>query len=179
MIATLHFTAFLVFMSFGTAVFAQDVMTVPEYFEYRDFDFDSIEIRTETITPGLYVLSGRGGNVVASIGEQGVLIVDDHDLSIRGQPTVDLDRIGVLLPGQCDRGKCIFRGVVRRPAMRDDALGPRRRTQHQQEDDRKQNAELDWAVHGRIIAQRTLVADLTKQKPRQPKASGGCVVLVA
>ncbi len=76
--ATLHSTAFLVFMALGTAVIAQDAMTVSEFFEYRDYDFDSVEIEAETITPGLYVLSGRGGNVVASIGEQGVLIVDDQ-----------------------------------------------------------------------------------------------------
>jgi glyoxylase-like metal-dependent hydrolase (beta-lactamase superfamily II) len=76
--ATLQSTSFLVFIALGTAVIAQDAMTIPEFFEYRDIDFESIEIETETITPGLYVLFGSGGNVVASIGEQGVLIVDDQ-----------------------------------------------------------------------------------------------------
>ncbi len=75
---TLQSTSFLVFIALGTAVIAQDAMTIPEFFEYRDIDFESIEIETETITPGLYVLFGSGGNVVASIGEQGVLIVDDQ-----------------------------------------------------------------------------------------------------
>ena len=34
------------------------------------------EIRVEEIDDGLYVLFGVGGNIAASIGEQGVLIVD-------------------------------------------------------------------------------------------------------
>jgi glyoxylase-like metal-dependent hydrolase (beta-lactamase superfamily II) len=36
------------------------------------------EITSERIGDGLYVLFGVGGNMVASIGEQGVLIVDDQ-----------------------------------------------------------------------------------------------------
>lgn len=40
-------------------------------------DYDVVEIRTEKVADGLYVLFGLGGNVAVSIGEQGVLIVDD------------------------------------------------------------------------------------------------------
>ena len=36
------------------------------------------EITVEKVGEGLYVLFGRGGNILASIGEQGVLIVDDQ-----------------------------------------------------------------------------------------------------
>lgn len=41
-------------------------------------DVKSAEIRSETIAPGLHVLFGAGGNVVVSIGDQGVLIVDSQ-----------------------------------------------------------------------------------------------------
>ena len=36
------------------------------------------EITIETVTEGRHVLFGRGGNILASIGDQGVLIVDSQ-----------------------------------------------------------------------------------------------------
>ncbi len=39
---------------------------------------DKTEIHTEKVAEGLYVLWGLGGNVAVSVGEQGVLIVDDQ-----------------------------------------------------------------------------------------------------
>lgn len=41
------------------------------------WDFNT-PIRTETVAEGLYVLFGVGGNIVVSIGESGVLVVDDQ-----------------------------------------------------------------------------------------------------
>ena len=41
------------------------------------WDFDTAEVTTEKVGDGLYVLFGLGGNIAASVGEQGVLIVDD------------------------------------------------------------------------------------------------------
>jgi len=57
---------------------AQDAMSPEELNASRGVDFAAAEIRTETLAPGLHVLFGVGGNVVASIGDQGVLIVDDQ-----------------------------------------------------------------------------------------------------
>lgn len=45
--------------------------------ESLGWDYDAVEIRTEKVADGLYVLFGLGGNVAVSVGEQGVLIVDD------------------------------------------------------------------------------------------------------
>lgn len=42
------------------------------------WDFETAEIRTEKVTDGLYVLFGIGGNIGVSVGDQGVLIVDDQ-----------------------------------------------------------------------------------------------------
>ena len=39
-------------------------------------DLDTVEITTQEISEGVYVLFGSGGNSLASIGEQGTLIVD-------------------------------------------------------------------------------------------------------
>ena len=41
-------------------------------------DLDNAVVSAETLKPGLHVLSGAGGAVVVSIGEQGVLMVDDQ-----------------------------------------------------------------------------------------------------
>ncbi len=69
-------TEVLACMLIGLAAHAQDAITIDEF--YRGIDFETIEIRTETVSRGLHVLFGTGGNVVASIGDQGVLIVDDQ-----------------------------------------------------------------------------------------------------
>lgn len=49
-----------------------------ELFTAFGMDFESVEIRTEKVGDGLYVLFGGGGNIAVSVGEDGVLIVDDQ-----------------------------------------------------------------------------------------------------
>ena len=41
-------------------------------------DFDDVEIVTHPLADGLYYLEGQGGNIAVSVGEDGVLIVDDQ-----------------------------------------------------------------------------------------------------
>ena len=41
-------------------------------------NFDDVEIKTTEIRDGLYMLEGRGGNIGASIGEDGVFLIDDQ-----------------------------------------------------------------------------------------------------
>lgn len=57
---------------------AQEIVSGDAIYEKLGIDFESAEITTETVSPGLHVLFGIGGNVAASIGEQGVLVVDDQ-----------------------------------------------------------------------------------------------------
>ncbi len=76
--------AFLVTIGIFTCVLvgvnaqAQDTITGVKAFEILGVDFETIEITTETVAPGFHVLFGAGGNVAVSIGDQGVLIVDDQ-----------------------------------------------------------------------------------------------------
>ena len=53
-----------------------------EYTSYEEmmarFQLEDTEVRTETVAPGIHVLRGAGGNVLVSIGEQGVLMVDSQ-----------------------------------------------------------------------------------------------------
>ena len=41
-------------------------------------NFDAVEIKTTQLADGLYMLEGQGGNIAVSVGEDGVLIVDDQ-----------------------------------------------------------------------------------------------------
>ena len=43
----------------------------------QGIDWDAIEIRTADLGDGIYVLSGFGGNIGVSVGEDGVFVVDD------------------------------------------------------------------------------------------------------
>jgi cyclase len=52
---------------------SDDVVTL----ESLAHDYDAVEIRVEKVAEDLYVLFGLGGNVAVSVGEQGVVIVDD------------------------------------------------------------------------------------------------------
>ncbi|MDH5345644.1 MAG: MBL fold metallo-hydrolase, partial [Gammaproteobacteria bacterium] len=62
-------------------------------------DFAGTGVRTEALAPGLHVLFGVGGNVVVSIGDQGVLMVDSQyapmvpflEEAIRGLGGKDVD----------------------------------------------------------------------------------------
>ena len=49
----------------GTAVFAQQ-------------DFSKVEIKVTKVSGNIYMLEGSGGNIAASVGEDGIVIVDDQ-----------------------------------------------------------------------------------------------------
>ena len=57
---------------------AQDRVSADSFMEAIGVDLDTLELKVETVAPGLHVMFGAGGNVAASIGEQGVLVVDDQ-----------------------------------------------------------------------------------------------------
>ena len=63
----------------GAAASAQEEaeLGLEELLERFNWDFDATGVTTEKVGDGLYVLFGVGGNIAASVGEQGVLIVDD------------------------------------------------------------------------------------------------------
>ncbi|MCK5042331.1 MAG: MBL fold metallo-hydrolase, partial [Sphingomonadales bacterium] len=41
-------------------------------------NMDEVEIKTEDLGNGLYVMFGSGGNIGVSVGEDGVIMVDDQ-----------------------------------------------------------------------------------------------------
>ncbi len=57
---------------------AHEALSLREILESFGTDLAAAQVRSETIAPGLHVLFGAGGNVLVSIGEQGVLMVDSQ-----------------------------------------------------------------------------------------------------
>lgn len=55
----------------------EEELSLSELLARFGWDFDATPITTEKVGEGLYVLFGVGGNIAASVGEQGVLIVDN------------------------------------------------------------------------------------------------------
>ena len=48
-------------------------------------DFSQVEIRTEQVADGLYVLFGAGGNIGLSVGDDGAFLVDDQFAPLTGK----------------------------------------------------------------------------------------------
>ena len=57
---------------------AEEEKSLDEILEVLGGDFESAEIRSQKVAEGLHVIFGLGGNILVSIGDQGVLIVDDQ-----------------------------------------------------------------------------------------------------
>ena len=57
---------------------AQQPISGAEAMKMFGLDLETVEIRPVAIGSGLHALFGAGGNIVASVGVQGVLIVDDQ-----------------------------------------------------------------------------------------------------
>jgi cyclase len=54
-------------MAVGQAVWAQ-----------QDRDFSKVQIKVTRVSGNIYMLEGEGGNIAASVGEDGIVIVDDQ-----------------------------------------------------------------------------------------------------
>ena len=44
----------------------------------QDRDFSKVEIKAEKVAGNVYMLTGAGGNIGATVGEDGLAIVDDQ-----------------------------------------------------------------------------------------------------
>ncbi|MEQ9562601.1 MAG: MBL fold metallo-hydrolase, partial [Woeseiaceae bacterium] len=60
------------------AAAAHEFKTLDELMAGWGIDVANRDVSVETLAPGLHVMFGAGGNVVASIGDQGTLIVDSQ-----------------------------------------------------------------------------------------------------
>ena len=59
----------------------------------QDIDFESVEIETVPVTEDIYMLTGEGGNIGVSTGEDGVLLIDDQYAPLTDKITAAVDAI--------------------------------------------------------------------------------------
>ncbi|MGH8221739.1 MAG: MBL fold metallo-hydrolase, partial [Woeseiaceae bacterium] len=62
----------------GSGAAAHEYKSLDELLSGWGIDVAAAEIRVQTLEPGLHVFFGAGGNILVSIGEQGVLMVDSQ-----------------------------------------------------------------------------------------------------
>ena len=63
----------------GMGCLADDeALTLDELMPMFGWDFEATEITSEKVGDGLFVLFGVGGNIAVSVGEDGVMIVDNQ-----------------------------------------------------------------------------------------------------
>lgn len=74
----------LVFVLFAARVFAQ-----------RDVDFNKVQIKVSKVSGNVYLLEGAGGNMAASIGEDGIVLVDDQFAPLADKIRAALKGIGL------------------------------------------------------------------------------------
>jgi cyclase len=86
--------ATLLMLFAGASARAHDPVDLPELLEAFGMSLDSVEIRDQKVREGLHVLFGSGGNIAASIGSDGVLIVDDQFPELVPQITAKLRELG-------------------------------------------------------------------------------------
>jgi glyoxylase-like metal-dependent hydrolase (beta-lactamase superfamily II) len=63
---------------FAVPIGAHEYMSFEQLSEAFGYDFETAEVRSEAVGPGLHLLFGVGGNVIVSIGDQGVMMVDSQ-----------------------------------------------------------------------------------------------------
>ena len=83
----------------GTAVAHDQPMDLSQFMRAFGWDFEATEVTSQTVADGLHVLFGIGGNIGVSIGDDGVLIVDDQFPQM--MPKI-LKKIGELGGGDVD-----------------------------------------------------------------------------
>ena len=133
-----------------------NLMNLDQLTEAFGWDFDSTKIETEKVAEGLYVLFGVGGNIGVSIGEDGVLIVDNQFPQV-------MDKIEAAIAGIGGEGVdyAINTHWHFDHAEGNNALGPRGTTivAHK-------NARVDMAAGGIV----NLVISKYKQQPYPKQA---------
>src|SRR5664279_5472123 len=61
----------------------------------QDQDFSKVQIKVTKVSGNIYMLEGAGGNIAASVGEDGIVIVDDQYAPLADKIAAALKGIGV------------------------------------------------------------------------------------
>ena len=101
----------------------EETITLDNLADAFGWDFDATPISAEKVADGLYVLFGVGGNIGVSVGEDGVLVVDDQFPQVMGKIEDAIKKIG----GMALTMRSIHTGtsITRRAIFRWDQRVPR------------------------------------------------------
>ncbi len=72
---------------------ALTLVAVP-FFALAQRDFSTVEIQTTALRGGTHLLTGAGGNIVASVGDDGAFIVDDQFAPLTDKIRAALTKLG-------------------------------------------------------------------------------------
>ncbi len=61
----------------------------------QDQDFSKVEIKVTKVSGNIYMLEGAGGNIAASVGEDGIVIVDDEFAPLAEKIAAALKNLGI------------------------------------------------------------------------------------
>src|SRR5215470_14497763 len=77
-------------LAFTTAVAAGCLFAVTAYAQQ---DFSKVEIKTTPLGNNVYMLEGQGGNVVAAVGQDGVIQVDGEFAPLHDKIKAEVDKL--------------------------------------------------------------------------------------
>ncbi|MGB2625385.1 MAG: MBL fold metallo-hydrolase [Candidatus Acidiferrum sp.] len=61
----------------------------------QDTDFSKVQIKVTKVSGNIYMLEGEGGNIAASVGEDGIVIVDDQYAPLAEKIQTTLKNLGI------------------------------------------------------------------------------------
>src|SRR2546430_15416902 len=60
------------------AIVAVSIVVLSGFIAAQDQDFSKVEIKVTKVAGAVYMLQGAGGNIGASVGDDGIVVVDDQ-----------------------------------------------------------------------------------------------------
>ena len=77
------------------AVLLIGLVVVPATVHAQDQDFSKVQIKVTKVAGNIYMLEGAGGNIAASVGEDGIVIVDDQYAPLAEKIQAALKGLGI------------------------------------------------------------------------------------
>src|ERR1700758_1527938 len=78
-----------------TRLFAAVLLFLPILAFAQGQDFSKVQIKATKVAGNIYMLEGAGGNIAASIGEDGIVLVDDQFAPLADKIQASLKSLGI------------------------------------------------------------------------------------
>lgn len=81
--------------NFFTILALAAALIAPLTLRAQDEDFSKVQIKVTKVSGNIYMLEGAGGNIAASVGEDGIVIVDDEFAPLAEKIAAALKNLGI------------------------------------------------------------------------------------